>query len=135
MTKMRVNYLGNLRCDVEHLASGSHLETDAPVDNKGKGEKFSPTDLLCVSLVTCILTTIAIAAEERGWKFEGATGEFEKVMVGPPRRVGEVNITLTIPSHDYTDEIKTKIERYVQACPVSRSLHPDVQKTVTIQFV
>lgn len=134
MTKMSVQYSGNLRCEVVHAHSNTQIETDAPLDNKGKGERFSPTDLLCTSLATCILTTMAIAAEERGWKFEGVKAEFEKIMSSTPRRVGEIKIHFTFPDLGYDDLMKEKIQRYAYACPVSRSLNPDVLQTVTFAF-
>lgn len=134
MTKMSVQYTSNLRCEVIHDQSNTKLETDAPLDNKGKGERFSPTDLLCTSLATCILTTMAIAAQERNWKFEGVTATIEKIMSSSPRRVGEIRIHFSIPELGYDELTKEKIQRYAHACPVSRSLHPDVLQTVTFEF-
>ena len=134
MTKMSVLYSGNLRCEVVHAQSNTQLETDAPLDNKGKGERFSPTDLLCTSLATCILTTMAIAAEERGWKFEGVTASVEKIMNQSPRRIGEIKIHFTFPNLNYDENMKDKIQRYAHACPVGRSLHPDVLQNVTFAF-
>ena len=131
---MSVRYSGNLRCEVVHAQSSTQIETDAPLDNKGKGERFSPTDLLCTSLATCILTTMAIAAEERGWKFEGVEAEFEKIMSSTPRRVGEIKIHFTFPDLGYDDLMREKIQRYAHACPVSRSLNPEVLQTVTFSF-
>jgi putative redox protein len=134
MTKMSVQYTSNLRCEVVHTQSNTKIETDAPLDNKGKGERFSPTDLLCTSLATCILTTMAIAAQERSWRFEGVTAEIEKIMSTAPRRVGEIKIHFTFPNLGYDNLMKEKIQRYAHACPVSRSLHPDVVQTVTFEF-
>jgi uncharacterized OsmC-like protein len=134
MTKMSVQYSGNLRCEVIHNQSNTQIVTDAPLDNKGKGERFSPTDLLCTSLATCILTTMAIAAEERNWKFEGVQAEIEKIMSNAPRRVGEIKITFRFPELGYDDIMKEKIQRYAHACPVSRSLHADVIQTITFEF-
>lgn len=134
MTKMSVHYTGNLRCEAIHNQSQTKIETDAPLDNKGKGERFSPTDLFCTSLATCILTTMAIAAEERGWKFEGVNAEIEKIMNATPRRIGEIKIHFTFPDLGYDDLMKEKIQRYAHACPVSRSLNPEVIQTVTFEF-
>jgi putative redox protein len=134
MTKMSVLYSGHLRCQVVHAQSNTQIETDAPLDNKGKGERFSPTDLLCTSLATCILTTMAIAAEERSWKFEGVKAEIEKIMSSTPRRIGEIKIHFTFPDLEYDDLMKEKIQRYAHACPVGRSLHPDVLQNVTFEF-
>lgn len=134
MTKMSVIYAGNLRCEITHDQSGTQLETDAPLDNKGKGEKFSPTDLLCTSLATCILTTMAIAAQERNWKFEGVTASIEKIMNQSPRRIGEIKIHFTFPDLGYDNLSKEKIQRYAHACPVSRSLSADVIQTISFEF-
>ena len=134
MTKMSVLYSGNFRCEVVHAQSNTQIETDAPLDNKGKGERFSPTDLLCTSLATCILTTMAIAAEERGWKFEGITATIEKIMNQTPRRIGEIKIHFIFPNLDYDDSMKEKIQRYAHACPVGRSLSSEVLQTVTFEF-
>ena len=134
MTKMSVLYSGNFRCEVVHAQSNTQIETDAPLDNKGKGERFSPTDLLCTSLTTCILTTMAIAAEERGWKFEGITATIEKIMNQTPRRIGEIKIHFIFPNLDYDDSMKEKIQRYAHACPVGRSLCSEVLQTVTFEF-
>ena len=134
MTKISVLYSGNLRCEVVHAQSNTQIETDAPLDNKGKGDRFSPTDLLCTSLATCILTTMAIAAEERGWKFERVKAEIEKIMSTTPRRIGEIKIHFNFPDLGYDDLMKEKIQRYAHACPVGRSLHPDVLQTVTFSF-
>ena len=134
MTKMSVLYSGNLRCEVVHSQSKTQIETDAPLDNKGKGERFSPTDLLCTSLATCILTTMAIAAEERSWLFEGVKAEIEKIMNSTPRRIGEIKIHFTFPELGYDDLMKEKIQRYAHACPVSRSLSPDMLQNVTFSF-
>ena len=134
MTKMSVLYSGNLRCEVVHSQSKTQIETDAPLDNKGKGDRFSPTDLLCTSLATCILTTMAIAAEERSWKFEGVKAEIEKIMNSTPRRIGEIKIHFNFPELGYDDLMKEKIQRYAHACPVSRSLSPDVLQNVTFSF-
>jgi len=134
MTKMSLKYTGNLRCETVHNQSNSVLETDAPLDNKGKGARFSPTDLLCTSLATCILTTMAIAAEERNWKFEGVIVTIEKIMHQTPRRIGEIKIHFSFPDLGYDDKMKEKIQRYAHACPVSRSLNPEVLQTVTFSF-
>jgi len=131
---MSLKYTGNLRCETVHNQSNSVLETDAPLDNKGKGARFSPTDLLCTSLATCILTTMAIAAEERNWKFEGVIVTIEKIMHQTPRRIGEIKIHFSFPDLGYDDKMKEKIQRYAHACPVSRSLNPEVLQTVTFSF-
>ena len=134
MTKMSILYSGNLRCQAVHSQSQTQIETDAPLDNKGKGERFSPTDLLCTSLATCILTTMAIAAQERNWKFEAVHAEIEKIMNPSPRRIGEIKIHFVFPNLGYDDMMKEKIQRYAHACPVSRSLNLEVLQTISFEF-
>lgn len=123
-------YQGNLRCEATHIQSSSVIETDAPTDNKGKGEKFSPTDLLCVSLGTCVLTTMGIKAMEMDIDLNDARMEVTKHMVAEPRRVGKVVIKVSLPKLDLSDKDKTILERAGNHCPVHKSLHPDVEKEI-----
>lgn len=120
-------YQGNLRCSATHLQSGTQIETDAPRDNRGKGEKFSPTDLLCVSLATCIVTTIALKANELSIDLTGTTIKVTKHMLTDPRRVGKVDVELEF-NESLALEAKDKIvlERTGNNCPVAKSLHPDL---------
>ena len=99
-----VIYTGSLRCEAKHLQSGSTIETDAPTDNRGKGERFSPTDLLCVSLATCIVTTMGIKAGDMGIDLTGTKLEVTKHMLPEPRRVGKVEVTLHMPASLSIDE-------------------------------
>ena len=118
-------YSGELRCEATHLQSHHMIETDAPTDNKGKGQKFSPTDLLCVALGTCIITTMAIKAGDMGVNLDGTKLEITKHMAADPRRVAQVDVKINLPA---LQEAKDKIilERVGHTCPVQRSLHPDV---------
>ena len=123
-------YKGNLRCEATHIQSSTVIETDAPTDNKGKGEKFSPTDLLCVSLATCVLTTMGIKAMDMNIDLNNATMEVTKHMASEPRRVGKIVIKVSLPKLDLSDKDKTVLERAGNHCPVMKSLHPDVEKEI-----
>lgn len=128
----KVNYLGNLRCEAVHLQSGTVIQTDAPTDNHGKGEKFSPTDLCATSLAECALTTIAILGEGRV-NIDGAYCEVEKMMKSNPRRIGEIVCVFKFPK-TYTPEQKKLIEAIAHSCPVAQSLHPDLVQTMVFEY-
>ena len=121
-------YKGTLRCEATHVQSGSVIETDAPTDNRGKGERFSPTDLLCVSLATCIATTMGIKADDMKIDLTDTTVEVTKHMLPDPRRVAKIEVKLIMPSTLQLDEKdKTILERVGNNCPVTKSLHPDLE--------
>ena len=131
MTKMRTQYLGNLRTEIEHIQSGNKIITDAPLGNNGKGEYFSPTDMFSSSLGSCMLTIIGIAANTHGFSIDGTTLEIEKIMAANPRRVAEIKIDVHFPKDaNYTDKQKRIIEAAAKTCPVANSLHPDVIKNI-----
>ena len=112
MTKMRTQYLGNLRTEIEHIQSGNKIITDAPLDNNGKGEYFSPTDMFSSSLGSCMLTIIGIAANTHGFSIDGTTLEIEKIMAANPRRVAEIKIDVHFPKDaNYTDKQKRKYDK------------------------
>ena len=135
MTKIKTTYLGDLHVEAVHLDSGSRIETDAPVDNQGKGELFSPTDLFATSLASCMITIMGISARKYGFALEGAWAEVEKVMAASPRRVAEIIIDLHFPDGStYGDREKRIIEVVAKACPVSNSLHPEVKKTLRFHY-
>lgn len=121
-----ITYTGNLRCKAEHIQSKSTIETDAPTDNKGKGEKFSPTDLLCVSLATCVLTTMAIKANELQVDITSATADVTKHMLGDPRRVGKIEVSVNLPGIE-SEKNKKILEKVGDNCPVMKSIHPDIE--------
>ena len=128
-----VEYQGGLHTLATHLRSGNTLVTDAPVDNKGKGEAFSPTDLLAVSLLTCKLTTIAIVAQNRGLPDIKMAGTVNKIMADSPRRVAKLEVSIELFGSDVMDEQQRHVlEGAARTCPVAKSLHPDV--TVEVQF-
>lgn len=127
----KIIYKGTLRCKVTHLQSGSIIETDAPTDNRGKGERFSPTDLLCVSLGTCIVTTIGIKGEDMGLDLTNTAVEITKHMLPEPRRVGKIEIKLFFEkSLMLQEKDKIILERTGNNCPVAKSLHPDMEVNV-----
>jgi putative redox protein len=128
MATIHASYLGGLRTEATHLQSGTKLITDAPTDNKGKGEAFSPTDLLAESLASCVLTTMGIAADVHGINIDNTQCEVTKIMAQNPRRVAEVIVNLKFPQ-TYTDKEKKILEHAALNCPVAVSLHPDVIKT------
>ena len=127
-------YLGGLRCELVHLKSQSTILTDAPIDNKGKGEAFSPTDLLSVSLASCILTTMGIVADTKGFKIDGAFCQVTKIMNPNPRKIAEIKVEITFAKNDFDDKTKQILNHIVHNCPVALSLHPDIKKTVTLNF-
>ena len=125
-----VRYEGSLRCEATHEKSGSKLITDAPVDNHGKGESFSPTDLVATGLATCIATTMAIFAERHEIALQGMSITVKKEMTQvPPRRIARLisDITVNLP---FDHPHREALERAAQGCPVYSSLHPDVEKVV-----
>ncbi len=130
MATIHTTYLGGLRTEATHLQSGTKIITDAPIDNHGKGEAFSPTDLLAEALAGCMLTTMAIIGNSHGIVIDGTTAEVTKVMASNPRRVAEVVVDLKFPA-DYTDKEKSILEHAALTCPVAVSLHPDVKKTIS----
>ena len=129
MATIQTIYLGDLRTEATHLQSGTKIITDAPTDNQGRGEAFSPTDLLAESLAGCMLTTMGIFARNNGIDMDGTQCEVTKIMAANPRRVAEVVINLKFPK-EYTDSEKKILEGAALGCPVIVSLHPDLKKTV-----
>lgn len=128
-------YKGTLRCEATHLQSGSVIETDAPTDNRGKGERFSPTDLLCVSLGTCIATTMGIKADDMKIDLTGTTVEVTKHMLPDPRRVAKIEVNLKMPSTlQLNEKDKTILEKTGNNCPVTKSLHPDLEVLITYNW-
>lgn len=131
MTKMRTTYIGELKTEAIHLKSGSKVITEAPEDNNGKGEKFSPTDLFATSLGSCMLTIMGISAQAHGFSVEGTRVEVEKIMAANPRRVSEIKLEIHLPRKDYTDKEMRLIESAIKTCPVANSIHPDIVKTIS----
>ena len=127
-------YKGDLRTEITHVRSGSKIITDAPVDNKGKGENFSPTDMVASALGSCIFTIMGIAAREHDFSIDGATCKITKVMTENPRKIGEVKIEFDFTGNTYTDKQKKILEYCVKTCPVALSLNESVFQNVTLNF-
>jgi putative redox protein len=134
METVRVEYIGTLRTKAKHNQSGDEFITDAPIDNQGKGEAFSPTDLLATSLGTCAITTIGIVANSSGFNIDGTIVKITKIMVSDPRRVGEIIVEMNFPPNNYSTKEKEIIKRTAEHCPVKKSLHPDVKQTFIFNF-
>ena len=134
MVKMTMVYEGDLRCRLTHGPSGQQIVTDAPVDNNGKGEAFSPTDLAAASLGSCMLTVMGIAARKSNINMDGATAEVEKEMVAAPvRRIARITVKISMPPG--IDPSKREfLEHVAHSCPVHKSLSPDVQISVEFQY-
>lgn len=129
METLKTTYIGDLRTEVTHIQSGNVLTTDAPLDNNGRGEYFSPTDLLGTALGSCMLTIMGMAAKTHNFDMDGATATTTKVMGSNPRRVVEVIIELTFPKN-YSAKEKRILELCSKECPVANSLHPDLKQTI-----
>lgn len=134
MVKMSAVYQGHLHCELTHEPSKSHIETDAPKDNQGKGEKFSPTDLVGAALASCVLTTMAIVGERDGLKLVGARATVEKTMHDKPRKIETLRMRVALPAHLSMDQ-RQKMEETARHCPVARSLHPDLQLPMTFEYI
>ena len=134
MATIKATYNGNLRTEAIHIQSGNIIITDAPVDNMGKGEAFSPTDLLCASLGTCMLTTMDIAANKNGFEMAFVSIEITKKMASDPRRVAEILIEMDLSASTYYDEQKEILEKAALNCPVAKSLHPDINQEVNFNY-
>lgn len=132
MVEMTLVYEGGLHTQALHGPSRAVVETDAPVDNQGKGEAFSPTDLLATSLASCMLTTMAIVGEREGWRLDGARARVEKHMeLQPRRRVGRLVVDLTLPT-GLPEAARERLEETARGCPVAASIHPDTQVDLTL---
>ena len=128
-------YKGDLRCECTHLQSGTLIETDAPTDNRGKGERFSPTDTLCIALATCIVTTMALKANDMNIILAGTKIDVTKHMIADPRRIGKIDIVLHFDSILHLEEKdKTILKRVGDNCPVAKSLHPDLEIDITYNW-
>ena len=127
-------YKGDLRCECTHLQSGTIIETDAPTDNRGKGERFSPTDTICVGLATCMMTTMGIRAADMKIDLTGTRLEVTKHMLSEPRRIAKIEITLNLPAIAIEEKDKKILQMVGDNCPVMKSLHPDLQVAVSYKW-
>lgn len=128
----QIAYKGNLRTEATHLQSNTVIETDAPTDNQGKGERFSPTDIVATALGSCMLTIMGIKARDMGVNLEGTTTGITKIMTDAPRRIGGIQVHFTFPESLQPDEKQRLVlERAALTCPVAKSIHPDIKLEVT----
>ncbi|HQI46762.1 MAG TPA: OsmC family protein [Bacteroidales bacterium] len=135
MTKIKMTALGGFRTKSIHLQSGVELLTDAPVDNHGKGEYFSPTDLLATALASCMITIMDVAGQQHGFSVEGTEIDILKIMSENPRKVAEIVIHIHFPkTNNYSEKNKKIISHAVKNCPVALSLHPDIKQTVHLNY-
>ncbi len=132
MITSKVTYQGDLRTTAVHLQSANEIITDAPVDNHGKGEAFSPTDLLATSLASCMLTIIGIKAADMEVDVTGTTAEVTKVMSADPRRVSEIHVTITF-QQAIDDRTQKIFYNTALTCPVAKSIHPDIIQNITVR--
>ncbi|MEN9335635.1 MAG: hypothetical protein RLZZ500_622 [Bacteroidota bacterium] len=133
MATSKVTYLGELRTSSEHLQSGSVLISDAPTDNNGKGEAFSPTDTVANGLASCMFTVMGIKAREMEVDFSGSTATVTKIMGTEPRRITEIHVVFSM-NVEVDEKTKTILERTAMTCPVYYSLHPDIKKEITFHW-
>lgn len=133
MSTSRIVYLGNLRTENTHLMSGSTYYTDAPVDNNGRGEAFSPTDTVATGLANCMLTVMGIKAQNMEISIDGTLAEVTKTMASEPRRISKIEIILTFPE-GIDDKSKKILENTARTCPVAQSLHPDIKQIIQFNW-
>ncbi len=131
MATVSAKYLGDLRMECVHNQSGTKIITDAPSDNQGKGESFSPTDLCATALGACAMTIIGIYGKNHGVDVTGTEVEITKTMSASPRRIGKIEVVFKMPARSYSEKEKASIERSAHSCPVHLTLHPDVEQVFT----
>ena len=129
MSRANIVYQNNLRTEAEHIASGEKIITDAPIDNNGKGEAFSPTDLVATALGSCIITIMAISANKYDIDMSGTNASVKKIMGSDPRRISEISIEINM-NKNIEEKDRKRLERSALTCPVHRSLHPDLEKKI-----
>ena len=134
MTTSKVTYQGDLRTTAIHLQSNNEIITDAPTDNQGKGEAFSPTDLLATSLASCMLTIIGIKARDMNIDVTGAIAEVTKIMSADPRRVSEIQVVITF-RQTLDDKTRKIFYNTALTCPIAKSIHPDITQNITFKTV
>ena len=132
--KIEGSYLGGLRVSSTHLASNTEIITDAPVDNNGKGESFSPTDLVATALGTCIITVMGIYAEKNGILMPNVYSRTNKFMTSNPRKISTLKIEIIFDDNQLSDVDKQSLKKVALNCPVAKSLHPDLQQEIEFIF-
>jgi len=134
MATARIEYLGNLRTKCVHLQSGETIYTDAPKDNNGKGEAFSPTDLVATAYASCVITTIGIYCQLKNMSFHHATAQITKIMSASPRKIGQLILELDLSNNKWTEVEQQKIEHVAKSCPVAKSLQSDIDIAFELLF-
>jgi uncharacterized OsmC-like protein len=134
MSTSKIIYKNNLRTEAQHIASGQKIITDAPLDNNGKGEAFSPTDLVATALASCMITIMAIAAEKNGINISETSASVKKIMGTNPRTISDIVIEIKM-SKDLALKDRKRLEKAALACPVHKSLHPDMNKEITFSYI
>jgi putative redox protein len=127
----KVVYQGQLRCNLTHIYSGTQITTDAPLDNQGLAQSFSPTDLVATALGSCMLTVMGIKARDIQLDLTGTEVEITKVMAAEPRRISEIHAFIKFPPRGFSDKEKTILQHTAETCPVAKSLHPDLKQVLT----
>ena len=130
----KVTYLGDLRTESTHLKSGNSFFTDAPTDNNGKGKAFSPTDTVATGLASCMITVMGIKARDLGVDMTGTTAHVTKIMASNPRRISKIEVVLDFP-FDANEKTRKILERIATTCPVYYSLHPDIEKDISFNWI
>lgn len=134
MLTIKSTYLGNLRTEGIHLKSSNKIITDAPTDNNGKGEAFSPTDLVCASLVSCMMTIMGIHAQKNGISLEGLSANVTKVMASNPRKIAKIKIDFALNNTGASEDQRKMLKEAALSCPVALSLNPDIEQDVHFGF-
>lgn len=134
MITSKVKYLGSLRTEAVHVRSNTTILTDAPVDNNGKGEKFSPTDLVATALASCMVSIMGIQANTSNITLGDISAEVTKIMAANPRRISEIIVEINFSNHNYSDKEKTILMNAAKTCPVALSLHPEIKQTISFNF-
>ena len=129
-----VQYNGNLRTTCLHIQSNNEIITDAPTDNNGKGEAFSPTDLVATALASCMLTIMGIKANQLSINLEGTTASIEKIMAANPRRINKIKVVIDFTKNDWPDKTRNLLQKSALTCPVAKSIHPDIEQDVQFNF-
>lgn len=134
MVTIKSEYLGELRCENIHIKSEDKVITDAPTDNNGKGEAFSPTDLVCAALCSCMMTIMGIRAQKNDIVLEGLKADVTKVMSASPRKISKIKIEFQLASTNATEEQLEMLKDAALTCPVALSVHPDLKQEVSFSF-
>ncbi|MFW5707162.1 MAG: OsmC family protein [Bacteroidota bacterium] len=134
METVRTTYLGGYRTQATHVLSSQRIITDAPLDNNGKGEAFSPTDLVSAALTSCMITLMDITANGKGFSLGDVTAKTTKVMAANPRRISQLVIEFDLSAKAYSERERTILEQAAKHCPVAKSIHPDIQLDVSFHY-